>query len=189
MAGVHAGAGGNHGAPDALVDGLRKARAAQIAIWGSGDQPRPGAVDQTLHRRVLLAACLDLWVHTYDLSTAIREPVDLGEDSPALGEAWWYLSQHLPRLLAHRSFPTEDRTVRIVVRGAVDQAAVVTVRGGRGLWSPDRRGIEHTVSGEPGALVLLLSGRGDPEHWRQRGVLEWSGSMGEAFVHGARLFG
>jgi len=189
VAGVHAATRGDHGAPDALVDSLRRARAAQVAAWGGGGQGRPGAVNQTLHRRLLQASCLDLWVHTYDLATAIGEPVDLGEDSPALGEAWRYLSEHLPRLLARRSGLGGDSTVRIVVRGAVDHDAVAAVRDGRGLWSPDRCGVEHMVSGEPGALVLLLSGRGDPEHWRQQGALEWSGATGEAFVRGARLFG
>lgn len=189
LAGVHAAAGGNQDAPDAPVDGLRRARAAQIAVWGGGDQPLPVAVDQKVHRRMLQASCLDLWVHTYDFATAIGEPVDLDQDSHALGEAWRYLSEYLPRLLARRSGPAEDSSVRIVVRGAVNHDAVLAVRDGRGLWSPDRCGVEHRVSGEPGALVGLLTGRGDPEDWRRRGALEWSGSAGEAFVRGARLFG
>lgn len=178
IAGVHGPISG----ADGLVAGLRRARAAQIAGW------RADGTNPVLRRRQLGASCLDLWVHAWDLATAVGEPVDLDEDSAALAEAWNYLSAYLPRLAARWSGAAEDAALRIVLNGPVDHAAGAAVQGGRAVWSPDRDRGQHTVTGKMGALVLLVSGRGDPEHWRERNALAWSGSSGEAFVHRARLF-
>ncbi len=160
---------GVHGALGAPVDALRSARAAQeaqIAAWSN-------AVSPTSQRRLLRASCLDLWVHAYDLATALGEPVDLDDEgSPALTEACSYLLDHVPHLLARRSDPAEISAVRIALRGIMDDDSA-----------------QSNVTAKPGAFVLLLSGRGDPDHWRDLGALAWSGAGGEAFVHKARLLG
>lgn len=178
VVGVHrvAGAGA-----DGLVAGLEAARAAQVA------QISASAPSSAQERR-LRVHCLDLWVHAYDLATALGEPVDLDEDSVALAEACRCALGYTPQLVARGSGAGEDSTVRIALRGTLDHDAAVVVRGDRGLWRPDDASSGHSVSAAPGAFVLLLSGRGDAEHWRDRGALTWSGTGGEAFVRKTRLF-
>lgn len=155
------------------------------------EEPRPSAGRRS--RPTCAAAssagahCLDLWVHTYDLAAAVGQPVDLHDDSPALQAACGYVLEHLPRLVALRCGLAEDTAIRVVLRGAVTHDAAVAVRGGRELWELQRGSADHEITGTASALVLLLSGRGDPDHWRQRGALDWSGAGGDAFVHNARL--
>ncbi|CAN5756636.1 hypothetical protein BH23ACT8_BH23ACT8_25130 [soil metagenome] len=192
VAGVNLTTASSQDTPTALVAGVRAARAAEaarIAALRGAEALRPRAGDPAFQRRVLRAACLDLWVHHYDLATALGTPVDPEEDSAALSEACAYLLEFTPQLVARGCDTAEDGDVRIALQGAVDHDATVTVRDGRGLWSPPHDGAGHTVSGTPGAFVLLLSGRGDPQHWRDVGALAWSGARGEAFVRKARLFG
>lgn len=141
--------------------------------------------------RVLRASCLDLWVHNYDLAAALGEPVDLDDCSPVVAEASTYLLRFAPYLFAgsNRGVSGGERaSLRIALHGAVDHDRTVAIRDGRGAWAPDDGG-GNTISGKPTALLLLLSGRGDPEHWRDAGALDWSGPHAEAFVRHARLLG
>jgi uncharacterized protein (TIGR03083 family) len=190
------------GKPHRLLDGLWAARTAQATrIEALTDPERTlprtgpattadaatGATGATRRNRLLGAWCLDLWVHGYDLATGLGEPVDLDEDSPAVATASAYLLRLVPQLFARRTGASEGAGLRIALHGAIDHDRAVTVQDGRGRWSPDGDHAGHTVTGTPGALVLLLSGRSDPAHLRDVGALDWSGSRGEAFVQRARL--
>jgi uncharacterized protein (TIGR03083 family) len=174
LAGVHGGAHLVSGSPGALADALRAARAAQAAELAA----RAGS---DRYRRLTGACCLDLWVHGYDLATAVGQPVDLEEDSVAVAEASRFVLGYLPGLLARASSPGLGGPVR------------VELRGGRGLWrpGPDAGGDAggEVVTADPGVLLLLLSGRVTPERLRDQGGLEWSGPAAEAFVRTVRLPG
>lgn len=187
VAGAHQGAPGLGAGPTAPVARLRAAREAQarqIEALVAADQSPSGAPGSTNQRRVLRAHCLDLWVHSYDLSTALGRQVDLDDDSPGLTEACRYLLEHTPRLFAVRC--ADGQAVRVTLRGSVQHDATLASDGAPERWVPDD--VAHTVTSKPGAFVLLLSGRGDPEHWHDLGALTWSGASGEAFVRKARLF-
>lgn len=169
-----------------LLAALRAARqreAEEIAeLARAAGTPGPAA-------RQLAARCLDMWVHVYDLATALDEPVDLDEASPALAEACATTLRYTPRLFTSRVGAAEGEAVRIRVHGALEHEATMRVRDGRAQWTEDTDEVGGTVSGTAGAFVLLLSGRGGPQQWRAADSLEWSGASGEAFVGRARLIG
>jgi hypothetical protein len=184
-----------------LVEGLRLARAEYEARLAAVTRHHDRHIDHdaTHLRRQLGATCLDLYVHTHDLQAALGVPVDLDDDSPAVTEACQYLLGLTPHLFAGRAGAQEGQALRVGLPGmaqrgpvlAAAEGATVTVADGRGLWRPD--GVDGddavgVVTAKPAAFVLLLAGRGDPGHWRDRGALEWSGDSGEAFVRKARLF-
>lgn len=182
VAHVATATGANGADPSAqLLAELKAAREAQaarmMALTGHQD-------------RVLGASCLDMWVHTYDLATALDRPVDLDEDSPAVAEASRYLMRFAPQLFARGTAGEDGATLTIDMHGPLQHTATLALQGGRGLWSPDaaRARDGDTVTATPAAFVLLLSGRGEPERWRDLGMLQWSGAGGAAFVHNARLF-
>lgn len=184
---------GRAGTPERLLDGLRATRASQLsrsAAWAgpNPDKPGPGPASETRRQRMLGASCLDMWVHAYDLATALDEPLDLDADSPALQESCRYLLGLSPQLFALRTGADEGAGLRVTLRGRLTQRTALEVRDGRGVESSDRDAAGQAVTATPAAFVLLLSGRGDPQHWRDLGALEWSGSHGEAFVNRARLF-
>ena len=164
--------------PQRLLDGLRAARRAQAVRLS----------DETRSRRILRAACLDMWVHAADLATTLGEPLDVDEDSPAVLEACRYLLGLTPHLFK-RTGAGEDATLTIAVRGLGEQGMALKVRAGRAVWSPQHDPGGDAVTVTPAAFLLLLSGRGDPEYWRDAGALEWSGAGGEEFVRKARIFG
>lgn len=173
------------GAAGGAIDALRAARDAQVTQLLAVDEPAEAEAARA--QRVIAAGCLDLWVHAYDLATALGEPVDLDEDSPAVRAAARYVLDFAPHLLARRVRAEDGATLRIGVRGAAPSDRTAAVRESRGQWMPEARGAGASVIGKPTALMLLVSGRGDPEQWRAAGALDWSGAGGEAFVRGARL--
>lgn len=129
-------------------------------------------------RRLLGAHCLDLVVHCHDLAAAVGERLDL-VDSPAAAEACRYVLPMAERLLARRAGNGLAAAPRLEVGRSVT--------GGPGTPWPGQE--EAVVTATPAALVLLLSGRSDPDEWRRRGALTWSGEAAESFVRRVRLFG
>jgi hypothetical protein len=170
--------------PAELLDGLRLAReayASRVTLAEPGHHVRDD--------RALGASCLDLYVHAHDVATALRIPVDLDDDSPAVAAACRYLMHLAPKLMTARVGAQEGDAVRLALPGVGDGLATAGPR----LWRPDSEDADAdpddgTVVAKPAAFVLLLAGRGDPGHYRARGALDWSGASGEAFVRKARLF-
>lgn len=175
---------------DQLLTALRTARQHQRAeIAALGRAAGNGAEPDRATARMLGAHCLDMWVHVYDLSTALGEPVDLDGDSAALAEACRMVLRFAPQLFTSRVGAAEGDALRISLRGGLDHEGTVRVQNGRAQWSADADGAVETVSGSAGAFVLLVSGRGGAHQWRAADALEWSGATGEAFVAKARLLG
>lgn len=139
--------------------------------------------------RVLAAGCLDLWVHAYDLGSALGTTMDLDEDSTAVRAASAYVLRFLPQLLAARPGTGDDRSVRVVLRGAAAHDGVAAVRGGRWLWLPPDHAADDSVTATPAALVLLLSGRATAEDLRAADALAWSGTAAQDLVRHTRLPG
>lgn len=164
LTGVH------YSGPDRVRHGLAAARAldaVRLADRPSGD-------------RVLGATCLDMCLHAYDLGQALDAPIDLADHADAAMEACRLVAGVAPRLL-------------LAATGSRDSGMRLRVRGPGG-WELDRvlgqpRGsVTSSVEIEPAALLLVLSGRGDPDELRATGSARWSGDAADAFLRGARLF-
>jgi uncharacterized protein (TIGR03083 family) len=165
----------------------RRGQAARLAALTA--HATAAAPSERTRDRLLGASCLDMWVHAYDLATALGQPVDLDEDSPAVQHACRYLLCLTPHLFARGAGDQEGATLRIALRGEVDHDAALAVREGQGLWGAPGDAAGHEVTATPAAFLLLLSGRGEASRSRDRGALTWTGARGEAFVRGARLPG
>jgi hypothetical protein len=168
-----------------LLEQLRAARDAQaVRLAGlsvAADEAWRAGVETTRDQRLLRASCLDMFVHAHDLATALGHEPGL-DNTPAAIEACRYLMPLVEHLLTTRVTGTMD--------GPADAAAGRSVRlevPGVGRAPTGSPGAD-VVATTPAALVLLLSGRADPDEWRRRGAVTWSGPMGEAFVRRARLF-
>ena len=179
------------GGPAELLERLKAAREAMVgrALGAAGTgaaDPGDAALAVAGHgtvplaRRLLGAACLDLYVHSHDLGASLGAGADLEEDSVALAEACGYLLRLAPRLLV-RSGGRAD--LRIAVAGL--DPAVAT---GAGSPAPDGEAKRAELAATPAAFVLLLSGRADPASLHAAGALEWSGAAAGTFVERARLF-
>lgn len=183
LAGVHADThyAGRDRQQASLADARRR---AALALHGrhSGD-------------RVLGAHCLDLCLHAHDLTTALGDPVDLGEHPAAALEACRLIVDVAPRLLVAALGPREA-TVRLVVRRpdgvegahATAFARTVHVVGGR-RTGPVPDDAPDVVEVDADALLLLLAGRRPAESLAAVGAATWSGTAADAFVHRARLVG
>jgi hypothetical protein len=175
------------GTPAQLLERLRQAREAYLAHLAQAERHLHGHGHGHHHHDhdvALGAACLDLYVHAHDLAGALGVPVDLGEDSPAVREAYRYVMGLAPKLFTVRAGAQAGDTLRLGAGGEQAEVEALPRRGAPGELRP---AIDGTVTATPAALVLLLAGRGDPGLWRARGALEWSGESGEAFVTKARL--
>ncbi|HEY0485298.1 MAG TPA: maleylpyruvate isomerase N-terminal domain-containing protein [Mycobacteriales bacterium] len=172
--------------PAQLLEELHRAREAYLAHLAAAERHLHGHAHghhrHHGHDRALGAACLDLYVHSHDLASALGVPVDLEEDSAAVREAYRYVLDLAPKLFTVRAGARAGDTLRLGVPGGHEEVAALPSRHGDG-----RPATDGTVTATPAALVLLLAGRGDPGLWRARGALEWSGESGEAFVARARL--
>lgn len=87
--------------------------------------------------------------------------------------------------------------MRVALSAPLDVDTVVEVHEGRGRLNPSADPGECQVVGDPAAFTLLVSGRGEPQEWRERSasdgdgagpLLDWAGVRGEEFVERARLF-
>jgi hypothetical protein len=164
------------GATTILLEQLRATRDAQAVrlsrLAEEADEARQAGAQTTRGQRLLRASCLDMFVHAHDLSVALGHEPHL-DDSAAATEACRYLMPMVGHLLTGDVGLAPASSVRLDVAG---------------LEPPSAQPGTDVVTATPAALVLLLSGRGDADEWRERGALSWSGPTADAFVRRARLF-
>lgn len=174
-----------------LLDELRVARAGHVARFEQGepDEEAMGPFGATTLERLHGFRCFDLWVHLQDLHLALDRDVDLGALAPGAVDACAHVFRGLPALAVKRVGLSDGDRLGVLVRPPVPVRGTVEIVEGRGALVPGEPDPEHTVEAQPGALALLLAGRGTPERWRDAGALEWRGALGEAFVRRARVFG
>lgn len=161
------------------------ARLQRIEDWQAGVE---GPVGRTTEEGLLAIRCYDLWVHLQDLRMALGQPLDIGDDSEAARTAHAYVIDRLPWLLAKPVGAGDGAALRVVLASPSPLDAVVAVRDGRGRFERTAQGVDSVLRAAPEALTLMISGRETPETWRSRGLLEWSGTLGERFVRAARFF-
>lgn len=177
--------------PERVRTELRAAREGHVARlqrvedWTAGVE---GPTGRMTEERLLAMRCYDLWTHLQDLRVALDQPIDVGDDSEAARTAHEFVAGRIPAVLAKRVSEGEDIALHLVLAAPAPLDTVVSVRDGRGRFGTSGEPVSSTVRAAPEALTLLMSGRGEPEQWRNRGLLEWSGPVGEAFVRRARLF-
>ncbi|MHC1557393.1 hypothetical protein ACR9E3_00460 [Actinomycetospora sp. C-140] len=183
LAGMHAGV--HFAGPDRLAASLAVARRRTVLRLDG----RPAG------DRVRGADCLDLCLHTHDLTTALSAPVDLADHATAALEACRLIIDVAPRLIVAALGPT-DATVRLVVRRPGSTVAdrstalerTVHIVGGRcSDTAPDAE--PDVVEIDADALLLLLAGRRRAEALAADGTAAWCGEAADAFVHRARLVG
>ncbi|GLZ44161.1 hypothetical protein Acsp06_03460 [Actinomycetospora sp. NBRC 106375] len=178
LAGMHAGI--HFAGPDRLAASLAAARRRTVLRLDG----RPAG------DRVRGADCLDLCLHTHDLTTALAAPVDLAHHATAALEACRLIIDVAPRLIVSALGPTEA-TVRLVVRrpgrGAALERTVHVVDGRCSTVAPETE--PDVVEIDADALLLLLAGRCPAETLAADGTAAWSGDAADAFVHRARLVG
>lgn len=173
----------HYAGPDRLRESIHEAR-ARAALRVRATRPS---------ERVLGAQCLDMCLHTHDLTLAVGQPFDLVECEPAAVAACRLLVGVAPRLLVAAG--AQDAALRLLVRAGPDHAPAVdrTVRlrdghpiaGPSGPWEERTDTVDTTAAG----LLLLLTGRRDAEGLAAAGLAGWSGDAAERFVHRARLVG
>ncbi len=161
------------------------ARLRGVADWSA---PADGPIGPTTEEGLLQVRMYDLWVHLQDLREAIGRPVEADDASQAAVLAHWHVIDRIPYLFVKRAGAEEQATMRVRLGRPVGLDTVVEVSGGRGRFNADADPGSCAVEGSPGALTLLVSGRHDARHWRELGLLAWSGPLGAAFVERARFF-
>lgn len=186
--------------PQAVRDELAAATDGHVArLEGTTDwaAPTPGPVGETSEDGLFAVRCFDVWVHLQDLALALASqagaeagsrPVDLPDVSAAALVAHRYVLGLLPWLFGKKAGAREGATLRVRLGAPLDHDAVLAVGGGRAGWDPNADAGDCVVEGDPGALTLLLCGRGDPGYWREQGLLDWAGPRGEDLVMRGRLF-
>lgn len=177
--------------PDEIRTELRAARDGHVTRlrrvddWERGT---PGPHGSTTEAGLLAVRCYDLWVHLQDLHVALGEPIDVGDGSDAAVTAHTFVSDRAPYLLARKATDGRDTSLRMTIAAPAPLDATVLVRDGRGMFATTAEPSSSTVRAAPEALTLLVSGREEPETWRDRGLLDWVGPVADAFVRKARLF-
>jgi uncharacterized protein (TIGR03083 family) len=161
------------------------ARLGRVEDWDSGVE---GPAGRTTEAGLLATRCFDLWVHLQDLHVALGQTIDIGDDSEVARAAHGFVAERVPYLMAKRVTDGADASLRLVVAAPAPLDATVVVRDGRGSYDTPSEHADSTVRVAPEALTLLVSGRDGPEQWRDRGLLDWVGPVGDAFVRRARLF-
>jgi uncharacterized protein (TIGR03083 family) len=159
------------------------ARLEQVTDW---DAPHAGPTGETTEAGFLAVRCFDAWVHLQDLRIALGRDAQTADSLPALGLACRFVWERLPVTHAKRVAPPDDSALRVLVREPHPAAGVLRRDDGRVTWADGDAA--DWVEADPGALLLLVAGRGDAEHWQARGALDWSGPLGAAFVARARFF-
>ena len=173
------------------LDELRQAIAAHLATleattdWLSAT---PGPVGTTTKDGLFKVRAFDIWVHLQDLREAVGQRVDVEDESDGAATAHQYVLGLVPWMFVKRAGAQEGATLRVALGSPVNHDSVLNVVNRRAAWDPTADPRDCLVIGSPGALTMLLSGRGTPEQWRDAGALEWAGSRGEEFVERARLF-
>jgi uncharacterized protein (TIGR03083 family) len=161
------------------------ARLAAVTDWDAGAQ---GPAGPTTEAGLVEVRCFDLWVHLWDLHTALGETMDLDDRSPAAATGHRFVFDRVPWMYAKKAGAPEGSTMRVSLGPPLDVDTVVVRPDRRAAFDPDADPGDCAVTGSPAALTLLCSGRESPEHWREQGGLDWSGERGAEFVARARLF-
>lgn len=160
----------------ARLHGVREEQAARLEYLAETAEISSAAgIRNCRASRLLRASCLDMLVHSHDFAVALGEQFEL-DASPVVTEAARYLLPMAHHLAQQVQDPVDQAQVNLEV---VDLDHVFV----------SRRASTNTVRLTSAALVLLLSGRGQPENWRRAGALSWSGPVAETFVRQARRFG
>lgn len=159
----------------AKLQGVRDEQAARLEYLAEAAEISSAAgVSNCRAGRLLQASCLDMIVHAHDLAVALGESFEL-DASPVVTQAARYLlpmTHHLAQAVADAGDQVELQIEIVDLDESICTGPTPT----------------DTVRLTSAALVLLLSGRGQPEDWRRAGALSWSGPLAEAFVCQARLF-
>lgn len=147
----------------------------------------PGPTGETSREGLARVRCFDLWVHLWDLSEAHGVVPDVEDTADGAAVAHGYVLGLLPWLAGKRLGLPEGASVRVTLDEPLAHDAALVVREGRAVWEPETDAGAGAVAGAPGALTLLVSGRGTPERWRDAGFLRWAGGHGEELVRGGRI--
>ncbi|CAN5920530.1 maleylpyruvate isomerase family mycothiol-dependent enzyme [soil metagenome] len=177
--------------PARVRDELGAAKAGHVARLrgvSDWDAATDGPVGRTTEATLFATRCYDLWVHLQDLRTAVGQPVEHDDGSDEARVAHGYPFGLLGWLFVKKAGARERATLRVALGAPLDVDTVVEVSLGRGRLNPDADPGDCAVVGAPSAFTLLVSGRDEPETYREQGHLDWSGARGEAFVRRARLF-
>jgi uncharacterized protein (TIGR03083 family) len=178
-------------APHQVVDELHAARAghvARLAGVSDWDAPARGPLGETTEAGLYQVRCFDLWVHGWDLATALGQPFELDDDAPGAVQAYRYALDLVPWMFAKKVGAADGATLRLRLSEPLAFDRVLALHGRRAGWDDQADPGECLVAGKPAALTLLTSGRGTPEGWRDAGALDWDGPRGREFVHRARMF-
>ncbi|HWH32088.1 MAG TPA: maleylpyruvate isomerase family mycothiol-dependent enzyme [Egibacteraceae bacterium] len=173
-----------------LLEELEVAAAGHVARFAAGDpgDDAIGPFGPTTLERLHGFRMFDLWVHLQDFHLALGRPLDLGAQAPGGADACRHVFRGLPALAVKRAGLGDGDRLRVRVEEPAAIDAALVVEGGRAAWDPGAEAAD-AVEAKPGVLALLLAGRGTPEEWRAEGGLDWRGTLGEAFVQRARVFG
>jgi uncharacterized protein (TIGR03083 family) len=177
--------------PEQRVAELRDAVATHVeALEATTDwlTETPGPVGTTTKDGLFKVRAFDIWVHLQDLREALGQRVDIDDETDGAATAHQYVLGLVPWMFVKRAGAQEGATMRVALGAPLDHDSVLSVVNRRAAWDPTADPRDSLVIGSPGALTLLVAGRGSPQHWRDAGALEWTGPRGEEFVERARLF-
>ncbi len=170
------------GALGAHLAGLPGPGSLAARVTAARDDATRRLAGRTAGDRVLAAHCLDLWVHAHDLAAALPAGPSPGRADPARHTPVAVEACRLVADLAPRLVGPGSAAPRLVVREATGPGRVVLDRA-LGASATD------TLEIEARALLLLVTGRADPETLWTQGVARWSGAGAAAFVDHVRLPG
>ena len=177
--------------PAQRVDELRRSAADHVAALSrvdDWDAPAQGPVGPTTQAGLFLVRAFDVWVHLQDLREALGMTVDLHDGSDAARAAYDHVLGIVGWMFAKRVGAGEGDTVTLELTAPLDTRQTLRVVDRRARFEDPDPAVDSRVTASPAALTLLTSGRGTPQRWCDAGALDWTGSLGEAFVQRARMF-
>jgi uncharacterized protein (TIGR03083 family) len=177
--------------PDQVLAELEEARAGhrqRAESVGDWSAPTQGPLGETTEEGLLRTRAFDLWVHLQDLRMALDAGADVTDASAGAVLAYEYVIGLVPYVAARRVALPDGSAVRLRLRTPHELDRIVRITDRRGAWEEPSSPGDADVEAAPGALVLLLAGRGDPAGWHGDGHLDWRGDVGRDFVERGRLF-
>ena len=166
----------------------RDGHAAALRSVEDWSAPAQGPVGPTTQDGLFRVRAFDIWVHLQDLRNALGVSVEFDDRSDAATAAFDYVVGLLPWMFVKRAGATDGDALLVSLSAPLDRSGIVRVVERRAHWEDATEAVDDRLTAAPGALTLLASGRGAPEHWRDEGGVQWSGSLATAFVERARLF-
>ncbi|MPZ73051.1 MAG: maleylpyruvate isomerase family mycothiol-dependent enzyme [Nitriliruptorales bacterium] len=177
--------------PAQRLDELHRVSEAHVATLAATTdwlEETQGPVGTTTKDGLFRVRAFDVWVHLQDLREALGLPVDVDDASDGAAAAHQYVLGLVPWMFAKRVGASEGATLRVTLGPPLDHDSVLAVVQRRATWDPTADPGEDLVNGSPGALTLLVAGRGTAQRWRHAGALAWAGARGGQFAERARLF-